>query len=69
MKKITYNVFNFFNRNDPNPQTDLTPRGIRSTVKSDNHGTTEDFNNTWIHIISQRRNLELYEKEFNIKIK
>lgn len=49
--------------------SDLTPRGIRSTIKSETHGTTEDYNSTWRHIVSQSRNFELFEKEFNIKLK
>lgn len=48
---------------------DLTPRGIRSTIKSETHGSFDDFNNTWVHMLSQRRNIDLIEKEFNIKIK
>lgn len=44
---------------------DLTPRGIRSTVKSETHGTNEDFNKTWFHIGSQLRNLDSFIEEYN----
>lgn len=65
---------NFINKllgktNNVQPISDLTPRGIRSTIKSETHGTNEDYNSTWRHILSQNRNFELFEKEYNIKLK
>jgi hypothetical protein len=55
--------------NNVQPISDLTPRGIRSTIKSKNHGSVEDYNNTWRHIVSQNRNFDLFEKEHGIKLK
>jgi hypothetical protein len=43
---------------------DLIPKGIKTSIKSTNHGSSEDFNETWKHIYSQRRNIPLIEKEY-----
>lgn len=51
------------------PISDLTPRGIRSTIKSETHGSIDDYNTTWRHIVSQNRNFDLFEKEHRIKLK
>jgi hypothetical protein len=36
---------------------DLMPKGIKSTIKSKSHGQIEDYNNAWVVIYSQIRNL------------
>jgi len=36
---------------------DLIPKGIKSTIKSKSHGQIEDYNNAWVVIYSQIRNL------------
>ena len=36
---------------------DLMPKGIKSTIKSDNHGNPNDYNITWKHIYTQRKTL------------
>lgn len=41
---------------------DLKPTGIRSTIKSDDHGKVSDFNETWKHIYSQMRNFSLVKE-------
>lgn len=65
MKSIINKLF----KSNTNNVSDLTPRGIRSTIKSETHGTTEDYNSTWRHIVSQNRNFDLFEKEYGIKLK
>lgn len=69
MKTLINKLFGRTTKNVQPIISDLTPRGIRSTIKSESHGTTEDYNSTWRHIVSQSRNFELFEKEFNIKLK
>ncbi len=48
---------------------DLKPTGIRSTIKSDNHGDMNDFNEAWKHTYSHIRNFNEFEKDYGIKIK
>lgn len=55
--------------NNVQPISDLTPRGIRSTIKTPNHGSNDDFNNTWKHIYLQTRNYDKFVEEYNIKNK
>lgn len=43
---------------------DLIPRGIKSTVKSSEYGTVNDFNESWKHIHSQIRNFDKFKKEY-----
>lgn len=62
-------IKNLFKKEEIINSDDLKPRGIKSTIKSDNHGTNEHYNSTWIDILSQRRNFEKFEKEYGIKIK
>lgn len=61
LKKLC--IFNNSN-NNINRTNDLISKGIKSTIKSNNHGTSDDYNETWKHIYSQRRNLALAEKEY-----
>lgn len=60
MKSFINKIFN----KNKNKVSDLTPRGIRSTIKSKDHGTVEDFNNSWRHIGSQLRNVERFIEEY-----
>ena len=69
MKNLINNLSKLFIKPNKEQINDLTPKGIKSTIKSKNHGTPDDFNKTWIHIVSQTRNIQLLEKEHNIKIK
>lgn len=47
---------NILNKQSDTMLSDITPKGIKSTIKSKTHGSSEDFNKTWEHIINQRRN-------------
>lgn len=65
MKTLLKKICNFNNSNNNiNRTNDLIQKGIKSTIKSNNHGNSNDYNETWKHIYSQRRNLPLAEKEF-----
>ena len=65
MKTLLKKICNFNNSNNNiNRTNDLIPKGIKSTIKSNNHGSSDDYNESWKHIYSQRRNLPLAEKEY-----
>lgn len=65
MKTLLKKLCNFNNSNNNiNRTNDLIPKGIKSTIKSNNHGSSDDYNESWKHIYSQRRNLALAEKEY-----
>lgn len=65
MKTLLKKICNFNNSNNNiNRTNDLIPKGIKSTIKSNNHGSSDDYNESWKHIYSQRRNLALAEKEY-----
>ena len=49
---------NLFKTNRRKKESDLTPRGIKSTIKSDNHGSSDDYNKTWLHTYSHIRNFD-----------
>jgi len=48
---------------------DLIPRGIKSTVKSPDHGNINDYNQSWKHLYSQIRNFDKYKEDYNVDIK
>lgn len=66
MKSLINKLFG--NSKNVEGKSDLTPTKIR-TIKSETHGTHEDFNNTWKHIYLQTRNYDKFEKDYGIKIK
>jgi hypothetical protein len=67
---IMKNIFkNLFKSKEIIRTNDLKPTGIRSTVKSINHGNMNDFNETWIYVHSNIRNYNQFEKDYGIKIK
>jgi hypothetical protein len=63
------NLLNTLFKKEFSRPLDLTPTGIKSTIKSETHGTIEDYNETWKHINSQLRNFHKYELDYNMKIK
>jgi hypothetical protein len=62
MNNLLNTIKSFFKKKEE--YSDLTPRGIRSTIKSPTHGTNEDFNNSFRHIGSQLRNIDGFIKEY-----
>lgn len=59
----------FFKKKEIIRTNDLIPRGIKSSVKSSEYGTINDYNNSWKHIHSQIRNFDKFKEEYNIDIK
>lgn len=56
------NILNLFRKKKVEEANDLTPRGIAKSIIPEGHGTPKDFNDTWRHIYSQRRNLDIIGK-------
>lgn len=56
------NILNLFRKKKVEEVTDLTPRGIAKSIIPEGHGTSEQFNEAWRKIYSQRRNLDIIGK-------
>jgi predicted phage-related endonuclease len=62
-------ISKLFNKREIIRTNDLIPTGIKSTVKSSEHGTINDYNQSWKYIHSQIRNFDKFKEEYNIVIK